>query len=259
MKKQICLLALIGVLLLSAAPAWAQGDFFVIAGGGPPVGTKITYVPYTIPSDQPGFYYLAGNLTYSSTSGSAITVNADNVTLDLMGFTITGTNTPGPIGIYLGNQSNVTIRNGTIYGFDLGIKTGFISGSNRVVNVKFSHTGACSVELFGHNNLLKGCSSINTVANSPYVSTMYIDEGTITGCTVFNSGIGGIGMHGPGNVIGNISYGNAGVTDYAGNFTLGNGGPILVDRNSAFGKNPPNYLIYSGANVTITANNAGTP
>ncbi|MBU4448351.1 MAG: hypothetical protein KKD99_07175, partial [Proteobacteria bacterium] len=51
------------------------------------VGTKITSVPYTISS--PGFYYLGGNLTYSGT-GSAISVDADNVTLDLMGFSLTG-------------------------------------------------------------------------------------------------------------------------------------------------------------------------
>ena len=38
----------------------------------------------------PRFLFLAGNLTYSSTNGNAITINADDVTLDLMGNSLSG-------------------------------------------------------------------------------------------------------------------------------------------------------------------------
>jgi hypothetical protein len=76
--------------LLSSSPAWAE-DFYVIAGGGA-VGTKITSVPYII--TQPGFYYLGGNLSYNAT-GNAITVNANDVTIDLMGCTLSCTTGSG--------------------------------------------------------------------------------------------------------------------------------------------------------------------
>jgi hypothetical protein len=85
MKRKIWLLALVGAVLLSAGPAWAQDEFYVIAGGG--VGTRITSLPYTITS--PGFYYLTSNLSYSGSS-NGITVNSNDVTLDLMGFSISG-------------------------------------------------------------------------------------------------------------------------------------------------------------------------
>ena len=88
MKTWNWLVALLAAVLLSGSAAWAQGDFYVIAGGGPPVGTKISSVPYTI--TQPGFYFLTGNLTYNG-AGNAITVSANNVTLDLMGFSLSHT------------------------------------------------------------------------------------------------------------------------------------------------------------------------
>jgi hypothetical protein len=61
------------------------------------VGTKITNVPYAI--NNPGFYYLGENLTYRGSS-DAITVSANDVTLDLMGYSLTYTSpNPGKSGI----------------------------------------------------------------------------------------------------------------------------------------------------------------
>ena len=84
MARKLGLIALLSLYLLSPAAALADGDIYV----GGPYGTKITSLPYTI--SAPGFYYLGGNLTYAGDS-SAITINADNVTLDLMGFALTST------------------------------------------------------------------------------------------------------------------------------------------------------------------------
>ena len=83
--------------------------------------TPITSLPATI--DTQGLYCLAGNLATSQTSGYAITINANNVTLDLNGWKIggqaagTGTNAWG---IY-STAVNVTIRNGIVRGFHDGI------------------------------------------------------------------------------------------------------------------------------------------
>ena len=84
MKKVMPMVALLAMAFMGALPP-ASADSYVIAGG---VGTKITTLPYTIRT--PGFYYLAQNLTYTAIPGNAVTVQADDVTLDLMGFSLTG-------------------------------------------------------------------------------------------------------------------------------------------------------------------------
>lgn len=60
---------------------------------------------------QPGSYYLTQNITFASTATDVILINANDVTLDLNGYTITG----GRTGVFV-NPSliNVTIQNGTV-------------------------------------------------------------------------------------------------------------------------------------------------
>ncbi len=60
-------------------------------------------------------------------SGNGITVNADNVTLDLMGFALIG---PGGSGIGVASgfsttRRNNAIRNGVIRGWDTGVLTDY--------------------------------------------------------------------------------------------------------------------------------------
>src|SRR6476619_6633553 len=52
--------------------------------------TAITSLPITI--SNPGSYYLTGNVT-ATADGTAITIAADNVTIDLNTFTLSGGNT----------------------------------------------------------------------------------------------------------------------------------------------------------------------
>lgn len=72
---------------------------------------------------QPGSYYLTGNLTVSS---YGITIRTNNVTLDLMGFTLSGDRGSSDIGIWVDGdasavRSGVCIRNGTVSAFDYGV------------------------------------------------------------------------------------------------------------------------------------------
>jgi hypothetical protein len=85
--------------------------------------TVISSLPYAI--SAPGKYCLDGDLTSPNTS-SVITINADNVILDLNGFTISsGFFPPGPgIGTTPGHRS-ITIRNGTLKGFEEAIRLTF--------------------------------------------------------------------------------------------------------------------------------------
>ena len=87
-----------------------------------PVGSST----YNITGD--GSYYLTGNLTVSTSSAIAITAN--DVTLDLNGFTIAATaGNNGGRGIYYGGNGHLTVRNGHIRG-----DTTYDSGNNTFSN-----------------------------------------------------------------------------------------------------------------------------
>ena len=190
MKKNILLLALCLTVLFGGKAAWASGDFYVITVGG--VGTKITSVPHTI--TQPGFYYLAKNL---SSTGSGILVTADDVTIDLMGFTLTG---PGSTnnGINISGQKNVEVRNGTIKSYNTGIYA-YTSVSPRIINIRAE-------------------------SNSTGISCRS-DGALITGCHAFNNSVG-FDLSGSANIIQNVAYNN---TNYG--FWLRNDPMQLIDKN----------------------------
>ena len=92
---------------------WVWVGVVMVAGLSPALAdpTPISSVPYTI--NQPGSYYLSRNLTMTADS-NGITVKADNVTIDLMGFTLKGRGTGEKDGITMNGRSNVEVRNGTV-------------------------------------------------------------------------------------------------------------------------------------------------
>jgi hypothetical protein len=115
-----------GVLALLVVASLAG----VVRGGpldpaGPPGSTTsvteprvpISSLPFTI--TQPGSYFLTRDLVYAG-GGGGITIQANDVTLDLNGFRLAGT-TSGSSGITEGasspSRTGWTIRNGTIEGW----------------------------------------------------------------------------------------------------------------------------------------------
>jgi hypothetical protein len=274
MKRKIGLLALIGVLLLSAATAWADGDMYVIAVGGG-VGTKITSVPYAI--NQPGFYYLGGNLT---ATGNGITVNNSDVTLDLMGFTLTGPGryaVPNTSGIKFGNSvQNVEIRNGTIRDFVSAVGNVLdinYYSNNRIINVRMTNNenGVC---MRGFNLLIKGCtiyngnSGIAIIDGSGTVSDNVIDSHrdyaininsgvwTITRNTLVNA-TGVLRFYAAGSIIGNTINGSAAQKGLW--LTTDNNLNILVSQNTVSAGTPVfngHAKIFYVGNVGLTNTNS---
>ena len=93
------------VLMLSGGPASAETTLC----------TAITTLPFTI--NNAGVYCLHGNLTTASPTGVGITVNADNVVIDLNGHVLSNNGagaTTQAIGISTLNHRDVTVKNGTI-------------------------------------------------------------------------------------------------------------------------------------------------
>ncbi len=93
--------------------------------------TAITSLPAII--SAAGQYCLKQDLSTSITSGSAILVNVNAVTIDLNGFKLggmTGGSDSTAIGINAAFRSNITIRNGSIRGFAVGLQ---VSGDQNIV------------------------------------------------------------------------------------------------------------------------------
>src|SRR5688572_21135329 len=94
------LFALITALLLTATTASLHSQGLLVPPGAPAPTMKtleqieprtpISSIPFTI--TQPGSYYVTRNLTMVGTS-DGITIQSNNVTLDLGGFTLDGAGT----------------------------------------------------------------------------------------------------------------------------------------------------------------------
>lgn len=147
--KAYCVL----VLLMGGGQVFGQGNLNPPGPPGPTMKTldqieprtPISSVPYTITS--PGSYYLTGNFTNTGAT-NGITIRADNVTLDLGGFTLAGVG-QFHAGIALGpRQVNVTIMNGVIrncgaQGIEAsGLRGGIVRDMHLIANSSGMQVGA---------------------------------------------------------------------------------------------------------------------
>jgi hypothetical protein len=195
--------------LISASSARAQDP-----QEGP---TKITQCQ-TI--SQPGSYKLADNLTFTSTSGTCLSITASNVTIDLAGFTITDTfPSSGPpafsIAINAGdNTTGITVRNGSISGnFNDGV---VLSGDGSIVEgLQVSNASALGITARG---IVRGNTAVGNfvgidadgLITGNYVTgaqSGIVADGTVIGNTVTNSERG-IVVGCPSNVTDNTATGN---------------------------------------------------
>jgi len=145
-------------VFLMTASVWA-------AGKGPLQIKPPKTFPVVI--SQPGSYQLIGNLTVPPNGGNAINILANDVTLDLNGFTVQGTNGTPAIGISAGavNQRNVTIKNGTVRGFSSdGIS---LSGNGHIVTgVKAEGNGVHGIDV-SQGSIIERCTAC-TKLNAPF-------------------------------------------------------------------------------------------
>jgi len=183
------------------------------------IGTEITSLPRTIYSS--GFYYITQDLTCPSSS-NCITIAADNVTLDLMGFSLIG---PGGTGSYYNGvrmfgRTNVEIRNGTVMNFpDSGI---YVNGGEglRIINVRAVSNERYGFFVYSKGNLIKDCTALSNRLHG-----FYIGEGsTVTGNTAHDNISHGIGVLWGSTVSGNTAFGNRsnGISAGSGSTVIGN-------------------------------------
>ena len=201
-KVATTVLALAGLLVFS---------LFAVGGSlepsGPPAPTMKTLdeveprvpihaadLPLTI--SEPNSYYLAEDVDFTSTANDAITIECNDVTIDLMGYTLKG---PGPgarYGIYMYGRTNVEIRNGTVRDFWYGIYEGSSwSQHHRVIDVRAISNARSGIYLYGKSHLVKDCTaSDNGTSATMTVYGIYARYGsTVTGNRANNNGNGASG------------------------------------------------------------------
>lgn len=125
----------------------------------------IQKLPYII--KKPGRYALSAPLTYKGV-GAAITIDADDVSLDLRGRTITAVLTNSlaneTAGIYSNGRKNITIRNGILRNFFRGV---YLEGTNEtgghlVEDIEVRDSTFLGIQVKGAGSVIRR-NSINTV------------------------------------------------------------------------------------------------
>lgn len=160
---RIVLLASLALALLPRA-ALAAESYDNCAG-------TVTSLPATI--STAGVWCMKSDLTTSMTSGMAITISSNNVTLDCNDFRLgglgagAGTTTAG---IAVMEKSNVTVRNCNVRGFLYGV---YLGGSNNVVeDSRFDANTRVGVYVSGYDFIVRRNSIVHT-GGTPAYSDVY--------------------------------------------------------------------------------------
>ncbi len=128
----------------------------------------IDQVPFRI--TEAGKYQLKQNLNYSQSSGVAINIQANDVTLNLNGFTLQGTGgeASSAIGILAVDRKRITIIHGQISGFYFGIDIRATkrdmtkSGEHTISEILADHNWYFGIRLVGSDSTIKN----NTITHT---------------------------------------------------------------------------------------------
>lgn len=211
------------LLLASMLPPFAISGFAINIGS----------LPYTI--KKAGTYTLDRNLTFSGPGTKAITVTASNVVLDLNGYTLTGTNGGNAVYAVYGSDANsVTVQNGTINGFILGI---YFEDSFQVLlqNLTVSNASTACIELTTiTTGTIQNCFILGTSSTGVYGIYLGACQGIVVkNNQIANEAIGGDSGDSFGNIfiadqLTNCSYGLflSAPDKYQGNVTIACANPF---------------------------------
>lgn len=118
---------------------------------------EITSIPITI--DTPGSYYVVGTMT-GAPAAHGITIRADDVRLDLNGFTLVGCSN-SLSGIHVATQANnVVIQNGVLRNWGWYGLNGTNMFDGTVTDVKANANGTAGI-VVGENCLVERCSAFS--------------------------------------------------------------------------------------------------
>jgi parallel beta-helix repeat protein len=197
-----------------------------------------------------------------------LTIGADNVVLDLAGFTVSGTPTAGEgPGILVADRTGVTIRNGTVTQFDSGVA---IEGGSANTVTGMNIRGNRGAGDYGEGVLLFDTTG-NTVSNNqitnngPYggISILIgtnnlIENNQIVGNNMSTTNTSGIRLENVGRtasngntIRGNLVQGSGldGIQIFAG------GSNNTISRNTVLNNNRDGITAFAGSNNNVIEDN----
>jgi len=149
-----------------------------LASADTTIGTAITALPHTI--TKPGLYRLTKRLAYSPLSGNAITIEATDVVIDLNGYELIAVAGATNIaaGIECSAQSRITVKNGTIRGFQNGVVLG--SDDALITDLLVTDCLQSGISVLGnHSQILR--NRVYDIGGSGNSSVAYAIGITLTG------------------------------------------------------------------------------
>jgi hypothetical protein len=132
--------------------------------------TEIASVPVNITA--PGVYCLKKSVSLAIPQGQAITILTDDVVLDLNGHVLAnfpGAAGEGARGIYANNRKNITLRNGAIRGFAIGVNLENSAGNSMahlVEHLLLDRSTHIGLAVDGEGSVIRGNRIVRTGAMS---------------------------------------------------------------------------------------------
>ena len=145
--------------------------------------TPISSLPVIIRNS--GSYYLTRHLTGGE--GNAINIQADNVTVDLNGFALTGDANSGSAVAVVNPQKSVCIQNGTIRELAGDGISAANADNSMLLDLRVSNSGGPGLSI-GDGCVVNRCSLKNNSAGELVADNSYI----VTNCTARSNGSNGI-------------------------------------------------------------------
>ena len=151
---------------------------------------------------------ITSNLTLTANlhcpDGDGLVIGADGIKVDLGGFTVSGEGMIGTAGIRVHGFQHVTIMNGTVLGFDIGVVIETNPDTSRTASAMVSNIHATGNLSYGflttsQPGILPSTSTlINNIASYNGYVGIYFDKGTFTASrnNSYNNGREGIVAHG---------------------------------------------------------------
>ncbi len=191
MKRILLILTLLAVSSFAIAgdlnPPAAPGSTMKTLGEVEP-RIPLGQADFPVTINESGSYYLTENVTIS-TASNAFYIDADDVSIDLMGFTVKGVSSGNTSGVYINDKNNTSISNGTFDGFGyVGVYC--LNGkSHSVKNVTIRNCAKGGIYLSAGESSVDNCRILNCGTGRANAFGIYLGgQSRVANCLIKDCG-----------------------------------------------------------------------
>lgn len=236
-------------------PPAAPGSTNGVRLPGTAIAPPVSPATYPIVLSTPGHYYLTAPLTPPADTG-AIRISASDVSLDLGGFTLTGSGTTAVPGILVfGAQQHIEITHGAVRSFPGdGISA---AGTPYMLVDDVTVTGSVTGITLGSNGVVRNCNSSSNTQEGIRISGSF---STIEDCAISSNGYRGVSIqNGSGIVVARSQITNNNTSGLAdGGITFNSMDGATIRDNDFSGNAPYDFFLNFTSDNNVLINNTLT-